>query len=119
MMDKIIIKDIRCLGILGINPEERVTPQPILVNIVLDTHTHKAAHSKNIDDTVNYFDIATRVKAYVEEAQALLVETLVNNLADLILNENPMVGGVLVRVEKPEAVPFATSVGIEIMRRRR
>ena len=34
-MDKIIIKDLLLRGIIGINPDERVKKQDILLNIVL------------------------------------------------------------------------------------
>lgn len=117
-MDKIIIKDIRCHGILGINPEERVTAQTIIVNVCMDTHTAKAAVTQDIADAVNYYDVAVRIKQFVEQAQALLVETLVNDLAEIILDENPKVSAVTVKVEKPEAVEFAASVGVEIARKR-
>ena len=47
----------------------------------------------------------------------LLVERLVTEIARLILSEYP-VSRVRVRVEKPGALRFAKSVGIEIDRRR-
>ena len=117
-MDKVIIKDIQCHGILGINPEERTTPQTIIVNVCMTTHTAKAAVTQDIADAVNYYDVAARVKQFVEDAQVLLVETLVNDLAKMILDENPKVGCVTVKVEKPEAVEFAASVGVEVVRKR-
>ncbi|MFT7586876.1 MAG: dihydroneopterin aldolase [Cellvibrionaceae bacterium] len=115
-IDKIVIKNIRCHGILGINPEERIDKQAILVNVMMEADTSTAAYSKNIEDAVNYFDAATKIKQFVESAEALLVETLVNNLANLILDSYPTVECVMVRVEKPEAVEFADSVGVEIVR---
>lgn len=117
-MDKVIIKNIQCFGILGINPDERVNKQPIIVNLSLSADTKPAAASKNIVDAVNYYDVAVRTKAFVEEAEALLVETLVNDLASMILANYPAVAKVTARVEKPDAVEFAESVGIEITRRR-
>lgn len=117
-MDKVIIKNIRCHGILGINPEERIHKQPIVVNVKMEADTSVAAASKNIADAVNYFEVATMVKKFVEDAAALLVETLVNDCANMILENFLDVDAVTVRVEKPEAVAFADSVGIEITRQR-
>ena len=117
-MDKIIIKNIQCHGILGIYPEERLNKQSIVVNVLMEANTQAAAESKNINNAVNYFDVATRVKRLVEEAEALLVETLVSDLAQMILKNYPLVEAVTVRVEKPEAVEFADSVGVEIVRYR-
>jgi len=118
IMDKIIIKNIRCHGILGINPEERINKQPILVNITMQADTQVAASSQNINDAVNYFEVAMVVKHFVENAAALLVETLVNDLAEMILEQYETVESVKVRVEKPEAVEFADSVGVEVVRQR-
>ncbi len=117
-MDKVIIKNIQCFGILGINPDERINKQPIIVNLTLSADTKPAAASKNIVDAVNYYDVAVRTKAFVEDAEAWLVETLVNDLASMILASYPAVAKAIVRVEKPNAVEFADSVGIEITRRR-
>ena len=117
-MDKIFIKNIQCFGILGINADERINKQPIVVNVVMEADTGPAAASKNIVDAVNYYDVAVRTKAFVEDAEAWLVETLVNNLATMLLNENQLVERVTVRVEKPNAVEFADSVGIEVTRGR-
>ena len=117
-MDKVIVKNIQCFGILGINPDERVNKQPIVVNVVMEADTRPAAASKDIVDAVNYYDVAVRTKAFVEEAEAWLVETLVNDLAEMILKAYPLVEQVTVRVEKPDAVEFAESVGVEICRQR-
>ena len=118
MMDKTIVKNIQCHGILGINPDERINKQPILVNVIMEADTRKAAATKDIVDAVNYYDVAVRTKAFVEQAEAWLVETLVNDVAAMILKEYPLVQQVTVRVEKPNAVEFAESVGVEVVRSR-
>ena len=53
----------------------------------------------------------------MESSSFLLVERLVTEVARLILSEFP-VSRVTVRVEKPGALRFAKSVGIEIDRTR-
>lgn len=116
-MDKIIIRDLLLRGIIGINPDERVNEQDILLNLVIYTDIRRAAESDNIEDAANYKSITKRIIAYVEESQHLLVERLVSEIARLILSEFP-VNRVQVRVEKPGALRFAQSVGIEIDRRR-
>jgi len=116
-MDKIIIKDLLLRGIIGINPDERVKKQDILLNLVLYTDIRRAAESDNIADAANYKIISKHVMEYVEASEHLLVERLVNEIARLILTEYP-ISRVRVRVEKPGALRFAKSVGIEIDRRR-
>ena len=118
MDDKIIIKNIHCFAVLGINPEERINKQNVVVNVTLHNDIEKAAVSRNIEDAVNYYEVAVVVKEFVEQAAALLVETLVTDIANLLLTNYQSVSQVTVRVEKPDAVPFAESVGVEIVRKR-
>jgi dihydroneopterin aldolase len=114
-MDKIFIHDLQVDGILGVNPEERVTKQPIVVNIVLFLDTRRAAETQKLADTVSYSAVAKRVRHHIAAGSDLLVEKLANDLAQLILDEFS-VARVIVRVEKPQAVAAARSVGVEIER---
>ena len=116
-MDKVIIKDLLARGIIGVNDWERKRPQDILINIILFTDTSRAAGTDHINDSVNYSTVAKKVMAHAEAAQRLTVEALANDLAKLCLEEDG-VQKVMVRVEKPGAVRFAASVGVEIERSR-
>lgn len=114
-MDKVIIKDLLVRSILGLNPEERVNKQDILINMVLFTDVRAAAKSDDIEASVDYKSVTKRVIQHVEDSSDLLVEKLVSDIARIILTEFP-VERVQVRVEKPGALRFARSVGIEIER---
>jgi FolB domain-containing protein len=116
-MDKVIIKDLLLRGIIGINPDERVNKQDILVNVVMYTDTRPAAASDDIERAVNYRTIGKRIIQHVEASADLLVEKLVEDIARLIVTEYA-VERVVVRVEKPGALRFAGSVGVEIERAR-
>jgi FolB domain-containing protein len=116
-MDRILIKNLLLRGIVGINEDERKNRQDILINLVVYADTRAAAASDDIADAVNYRSITKRIIAHVEESSDFLVEKLVNDLARLVLTEFP-VERVAVRVEKPTALRFAESVGIEIERSR-
>lgn len=117
-MDKIIIKDLLMRGIIGINSEERIKKQDILVNLVLYADTRRAAETDDIDDAVNYKTISKLVIDRVENGSDFLVEKLVTDIARLILTDYPQIQKVQVRVEKPGALRFAKSVGVEIERTR-
>ena len=114
-MNKVIIKDLLVRAILGINPDERVKKQDILINIVMYADIRRAAETDDIEDAVNYKSITKRVIEHVEEGSDFLVERLVSDLARIIVTEFG-VERVMVRVEKPGALRFAESVGIEIER---
>ena len=114
-MDKVFITDLVARGIIGINTWEREKPQEILINIVLFTDLHKAGISDNIHDSANYRTVAKKVLAHAETAQRQTVEALATDLARLCLEEFG-VDQVRVRVEKPGAVQFSRSVGVDIQR---
>ena len=116
-MDKVIIKDLLARGIIGVNDWERTRPQDILINITIFTDTRRAADTDHINDCVNYSTVSKKVLAHAETAHRLTVEALANDLAKLCLEENG-VQKVTIRVEKPGAVRFAASVGVEIERSR-
>jgi FolB domain-containing protein len=115
--DKIIIKDLLLRGIIGINPEERIKEQDILINMVIYADIRQAAQSDAIEDAVDYKSITKRVIGHVEASSNFLVEKLVTDIARIIITEFD-VAKVQVRVEKPGALRFAQSVGIEIERSR-
>lgn len=117
-MDKIIIRDLLLRGIIGINPDERVKQQDILINVVMYADIRKAANSDEIDDAVDYKTITKQIIQHVESSSDFLVEKLVTDIAKLIFDANDKVHKVQVRVEKPGALRFAESVGIEIERTR-
>jgi FolB domain-containing protein len=114
-MDQIFIKDLVAHGIIGINDWERETPQEMLINIVLFTDQRTAGESDDIHDSVDYQSVVEKVLAQAETARRLTVEALAADLARLCL-EDPRVEKVRVRVEKPGAVRFSRSVGVEIER---
>ncbi len=114
-LDKIIIKNLVARGIIGINDWERETPQEILINIVVYTDIHKAAETDDITHSVNYRTLAKKAQHHAETAARLSVEALAEDIARLCLEE-PNAVKVRVRVEKPGAVRFAESVGVEIER---
>jgi FolB domain-containing protein len=116
-MDRILIKDLVVSGIIGINPDERVNRQDILVNVAMSVDIAAAAASDDIADSVNYRTITKRIIAHIEEGEPMLVERLVVEIADICLQDD-RVGEVEVTVEKPGALRHARSVGISIIRSR-
>jgi 7,8-dihydroneopterin aldolase/epimerase/oxygenase len=114
-MDKILIRNLRLQGIIGTTPEERLAKQTVLLNITLDTDTRPAAAGDDLTATVDYHALILRVQEYVEASSHLLVETLANALAELILTEF-QVTRVILRLEKPDVLPQTEAVGVEIER---
>jgi dihydroneopterin aldolase/2-amino-4-hydroxy-6-hydroxymethyldihydropteridine diphosphokinase len=117
MTDRIQIKDLLLRTIIGINDEERRNKQDVLINITLHADTRAAGASDDIADAVNYRTITKRIIRLVEGSQFFLVEKMAAEIAATCL-EDPRVERATVRVEKPGALRFARSVGVEIERGR-
>lgn len=116
-MDQVFIKDLLVRGIIGVNDWEREKPQDILINIAISADLSAAGESDDISDSVNYKTIAKKAQAQAETAKRLTVEALAADIAKICL-EVPGVQKVRVKVEKPNAVRFARSVGVEVERSR-
>jgi FolB domain-containing protein len=114
-LDQVVIRDLLARGVIGITARERERPQDILINVILFADTRKAAETDQIDDCVDYSKVAKKMLAHAEAVGRHTVEALAADLARLCLEE-PLVQGVRVRVEKPGAVRFSRSVGVEIER---
>jgi len=115
MMDTVLIQDLLVRGVIGISDNERAQPQDILINVRMYTDIHAGAQSDDINQCVNYRTVAKKLFAHAEKVGRYTVEALAEDVARLCLEE-PGVKGVWVRVEKPGAVRFARSVGVEIER---
>jgi FolB domain-containing protein len=116
-MDRILIKDLMLRCVLGLSGEERREKQDVLINLILWTDLRPAAASDNIEDTVDYSALKKRIITLVERSEYHLAETLADRIASLCL-EQPAVQQVQVTLEKPTALRFAHSVGVEITRSR-
>lgn len=116
-LDTIHIDDLLLRTIIGINAEERENLQDVVINLTCYTDTRRAAQSDAIEDTLNYRSVTKRIIDHVESSRYRLVEALAASIAELVLAEFD-VEQVRVRVEKPGAVRFARSVGVEIVRGR-
>ncbi len=117
-MDRILISDLLARCILGVREEERREKQDVVINLVLSTDLRKAGASDRFEDAVDYRAIKKRVLELVENSHFYLVEALAEAVAGICL-EHPAVSQAQVRVEKPTALRFARSVGVEITRERK
>ncbi len=116
--DRIVIRNLLLRGFIGFQDWEREKKQDILINLTLYTDIRRAAQSDDVADALDYKTITKKIIAYVEDDATRhdLVESLAAAIARICLE-----GGaerVTVRVEKPGALRFAESVGVEITRSR-
>jgi dihydroneopterin aldolase len=80
--------EVRCLEVdtrIGVPEEERAEPQRLRVSLEIVPETAFAALGDEIGRTVDYFEVAQRVKALAGERPRKLIETLADEIAELVL----------------------------------
>ncbi len=116
-MDKIYIRDLTVVCIIGVDPRERSRKQQVVLNVTMECDLSKAGKSDSIQDTVDYKVIKDRIVHYVENSRHLLLERMADQAAEICL-EFKGVHGVTVTVDKPGVLTHARSVAVEIHRTR-
>jgi len=114
-MDKVFIEDLLVRGIIGVSDRERSQPQDIVINITLYTDISEGGRTDDIEKCTNYRTVAKAAIAHIEKVSRYTVEALATDLIKICF-EIPGVQEATVRVEKPGAVRFSKSVGVEIHR---
>ena len=114
-MDIVYIRDLKIETIIGIYDWERQVKQTISLDLDMATDIKKAALSDHIDDTLNYKAVAKRLISFVEGSEVLLVETMAEKIASIVLDEFS-VPWLRLRLSKPGAVRGSQDVGIIIER---
>lgn len=115
MKDTIHITNLRLRTTLGIFDWERKIKQDITINLAITTDIKKAANTDNIENTTDYKAITKHIITFVEASNFYLIEKLVTEIAKLIITDYD-IEKVKIRVDKPGALRFADTVGIEIER---
>ncbi|MFC1651080.1 dihydroneopterin aldolase [Candidatus Latescibacterota bacterium] len=113
---------IRVIGLMfsarhGVLPEEKLLNQPFEVDVEVTTDLSVPAVSDNLDDTVNYSLIVSRVEEVMNGVNCNLIEKLAGLIIEKV-SELIKSGEVIVRVRKPKAplkIPFET-VEVELKR---
>jgi len=114
-LDKIYITDLSLRCIIGVNEWERTQKQDVLINVTLYADLSRPCQTDNLKDSVDYKEIKGEIIAMVESSIFYLIERLAGEIARICLAHSP-IKAVQVRVDKPGALRFAKSVGVEIFR---
>ena len=85
MPDRIEIRGLRALGLIGVNPEERERPQPFEVDFDVELDTAKAGATDDLHDTVDYGRLAVLAEQVVITEPHLLLERVAERIAEVLL----------------------------------
>lgn len=109
----VFVRDLVVDASIGIYDQEKITPQRIVVNI--DLSVQEGSGDDDISHVVSYEIVVKKVEAIIAEGHINLVETLCERIAASCLTDKRVMAA-RVRVEKPDIIPNARSVGVEIER---
>jgi len=116
-MDSILIRDLRVEALIGIHKRERHYAQTVSFDLDIGIPGEAVFASDRVADTIDYEQVALRIKALAASAHFRLVETLADRVAKLLMED---FGAPWVRVSaaKIGILPNAKFVGVSIERGR-
>ena len=101
--------------IIGINENELVHPQPVVIDIQAGVHRLRACNTDEIADTIDYSLIRDRLRSLLNEHRFKLLEAFAQAIADLIIDHFGA-AWVRVKVVKPHMFEDVEAVGVVIER---
>lgn len=114
-MDIIFLGGLEIETVIGIYEWERSIRQKIILDVEMAFNIQKAAASDDITHTLDYKTVSDRIIDFVEHSDFFLVETLIEEIANLLLSEFP-IPWVKIMLNKKGAISRARDVGIIIER---
>ena len=114
-MDIVYIRDLRIETIIGIYDWEREVKQMVSLDLEMAHDIRKAAETDDIEYALNYKSIAKRLIKFVEASEFLFVESMADDVANIVRAEFS-VPWLKLRVSKPGALRGSQDVGIIIER---
>lgn len=113
----VLVNQLEILTMIGVHAAEKRAPQRVWISLDLSVAEHGPSVSDRLEEVLDYGEVVRRVEAVVLAGHVNLVETLAERVAAGCLAD-PNVLAVKVKVEKPDVIANARSVGVEIERRR-
>ena len=109
------IKDLSAYTTIGVYEHERGIKQELKINIEIGFNNHTAALTDDLNDALDYEAISKRTLQYVESSQHFLIETVAENLSQLLLKEFS-IEKLNLTISKPGSIKGASEVSVKITR---
>ena len=113
----ILIKDFIVNEIIGVHEHEKINKQKIIFNIVIDINQNILPDEKNISSIVDYEKITNKLKSLVKYKNYNFLESLAEDSFKEIFEDN-RINSIKIKIEKPDAIENAGSVGVEVFKSR-
>jgi len=117
-MNQLFLRDVRLEAKVGIYKRERVTSQPIALDLEIELPADRVFATGKVADTIDYAVVVARLRTELEARRFGLVEELAEFIARLLLDEfgSPRVR---VSIAKLGILKDVGRVGVTVERARR
>ena len=114
----VLIKNFIIEEIIGIHQHEKIKKQKIKFNIVIDVDQNVLPNEEDIKSIVDYEKITNNLKNLTKNKKYNFLESLAEDSFKEIF-EDKRINSVKIKIEKPDAIKNADSVGVEVFKSRK
>jgi dihydroneopterin aldolase len=113
----ILIKDFTINEIIGVHKHEKTSKQKIVFNIAIDVNKNTLPDENNISSIVDYEKITNKLENLAKNINYNFLESLAEDSFKEIFQDK-RINSVKIKIEKPDAIENAKSVGVEVFKTR-
>ena len=111
------IKDFVIHEIIGIHDHEKTKKQKIKFNIIIDVDQNTLPDERDLKSIIDYEKITTKLENLTKNKKYNFLESLAEDSFKEIF-EDKRINSVKIKIEKPDAIKNADSVGVEVLKSR-
>ena len=113
----VLIKNFIIYEIIGIHENEKVNKQKIIFNIVINVNQNINPDENNLASIVDYEKITNKLENLAKNKKYNFLESLAEDSFNEIFADK-RINSVKIKIEKPDAITNAQSVGVEVFKSR-
>ena len=113
----VLIKDFIIYEIIGIHQYEKSNKQKIVFNIVINVNQNIFPDENNLSSIVDYEKITKKLENLAKNKKYNFLESLAEDSFNEIFADK-RINSVKIKIEKPNAIADAQSVGVEVFKSR-
>ena len=114
----VFINDFIIEEIIGIHKHEKIKKQKIKFNIILDIDQSTIPDEKNIKSIIDYEKVTNKLEKLAKSKKYNFLESLIEDSFNEVF-EDKRIKSASIKIEKPEAIKNAKSVGVEVFKTRK
>ena len=113
----VLIKDFIIYEIIGIHQNEKINKQKVIFNIVINVNQNIFPDENNLASIVDYEKITNKLEILAKNKKYNFLESLAEDSFKEIFSDK-RINSVKIKIEKPDAISNAQSVGVEVFKSR-